>query len=268
MNTTPNQQRIVVALDPSPQGLAALRAAVQLAAELRAELHGLFVEDDNLYRLCSLPFSQEISRYSARPRPLDRQAVERQLRATAGALRQKLVRTAEAAQVTWSFRTVRGCVADELLAAAENALLLSLGQALDDALTATQTTSPQTTMRQTPRPGLPLSGADQGRPPLTVLYTGTPSAGRALDLATRLAQREQRPLQILWHPPDETTDTAAATPSDFLAQYGVYAQVRRVERASDLLTTLRRLPAAGTLVLPVEQATLLTRLHGALIVVP
>ncbi len=38
-------ERIVVALDASPQSAAALRAAVQLAALLDAEVEGLFVED-------------------------------------------------------------------------------------------------------------------------------------------------------------------------------------------------------------------------------
>ena len=49
--------RILVALDASASGRAALAGAAALAAELQAELLGLFVEDANLLRLASLPFS-------------------------------------------------------------------------------------------------------------------------------------------------------------------------------------------------------------------
>ena len=48
----PAANRVLVALDPSPFGLAALEAAIQWAAELQAELQGLFVEDVNLVRAC------------------------------------------------------------------------------------------------------------------------------------------------------------------------------------------------------------------------
>ena len=49
-------ERVVVALDSSPQSEKALRAAVELATLLDAELEGLFVEDINLMHLCGLPF--------------------------------------------------------------------------------------------------------------------------------------------------------------------------------------------------------------------
>ena len=56
----PQANRILVALDASPQSEAALRAAAELAALLEAELEGLFVEDINLLHLCGLPFGREI----------------------------------------------------------------------------------------------------------------------------------------------------------------------------------------------------------------
>ena len=43
-------RRILVALDTSKHSLAALEAADELAAWLKAELFGLFVEDINLLR--------------------------------------------------------------------------------------------------------------------------------------------------------------------------------------------------------------------------
>jgi len=43
--------RILVVLDASRQGFAALEAAAALAGQLRAELHGLFIEDASLLKL-------------------------------------------------------------------------------------------------------------------------------------------------------------------------------------------------------------------------
>ena len=53
-------RRILVALDASTQSLAALRTAVTLAAELGAELEGLFVEDTNLMRMAMLPVARRV----------------------------------------------------------------------------------------------------------------------------------------------------------------------------------------------------------------
>ena len=66
-------ERIVVAFDASQQSQALLRAAVQMAAQLEAELQGIFVEDANLLRLCSLPFSQDVGRFLHLPKlfPVD-----------------------------------------------------------------------------------------------------------------------------------------------------------------------------------------------------
>ena len=47
----PTIRRILVALDASPHSQAALQAASELAAALKAELVGIFVEDVNLLHL-------------------------------------------------------------------------------------------------------------------------------------------------------------------------------------------------------------------------
>ena len=120
-------RRILVALDNSRHSLAALEAAAELAARLQAELSGLFVEDINLIRLAGLPFAQEIHYPSASLRQLSRQKLDQELKARATQARQALAAAATQANVDWSFRVVRGLVAAELLAAASDVDLLSLG---------------------------------------------------------------------------------------------------------------------------------------------
>ena len=76
-------KRILVSLDTSDRGRAALEAAVRLALSTNAELQGLFVEDEDLVRLASLPFSREIELASASPRELQSINMERSLRVAA-----------------------------------------------------------------------------------------------------------------------------------------------------------------------------------------
>jgi hypothetical protein len=74
---------VAVAFDTSARGQAALEAAVRLAAATRAQLQGLFVEDEDLLRLAGLPFAREIDCLSASLRQLHAATMERALRTAA-----------------------------------------------------------------------------------------------------------------------------------------------------------------------------------------
>ena len=110
-------RRILVTLDSSGGSLAALEGAAMMAAELGAELSGLFVEDANLLRLAALPVSSEIGFASARARNLSRGTVERTFRHLAEEARRALIDAAERARVRWSFDITRGTVVGEALRA-------------------------------------------------------------------------------------------------------------------------------------------------------
>lgn len=107
--------RIVIGLDPRQR--AALRAAAALAAELEAELLGLFVEDPDLLALAAFPFAREVGFPSATRRVIDRATMERSLRALAAELERACASAMRGAAVPWSFRSARGSLAAELLAA-------------------------------------------------------------------------------------------------------------------------------------------------------
>lgn len=262
--TEPAPERIVVALDASSHSLAALRAAAELAAQLRAELHGLFVEDATLLRLCELPFFQEVGLFSARPRRIESQALERQFRALARSLREQVARVAEAAHVPWTFRVTRGSVADELLAAAEEAQLLSLGR-LGQGAGKRAGSATEFIVRRTRRPVLVMSRHEQFRPPLTLVYTGSPASERALELAVRLAERMDKQLHLVL----PMTQTDAEQISTQLRQRirAVEFHVTRVDdvdRFAQLLQTLGH----RTVIMPAEFAELLPLLNGPVLLTP
>ncbi len=120
-------RRIVVALDASLRSLAALHAAADLAAAWHAELLGLFVEDAELLRLAATPSAIRFLYPSGSEAPLSALFIESELRALAEKARTELAAVAERVGVRWSFRIVRGNVSAEVLLAAAEADLLTLG---------------------------------------------------------------------------------------------------------------------------------------------
>jgi nucleotide-binding universal stress UspA family protein len=162
-------RRILVAIDSSPYELAALEAAARLATELRAELHGVFIEDIDLFRLAGLPFASEIDYSSGTLRPLDTEAIEQALRTRAEGVRRAIEETAQRTRLSWSFRISRGNVVQTMLTESLEADLLVVGQEK-----ASPTASP--------------SKASRG-PIMVVVDECSGSGGQAFDAAQRLARR-------------------------------------------------------------------------------
>jgi nucleotide-binding universal stress UspA family protein len=189
----PAGHRILVALDASPRSLAALATASALAAELDAELAGLFVEDVNLQRLLALPFTRELCLLSGELRPFSRAEIERTWRRDAQALQRRLAEAADPLQVRWSFRVVRGRMEAELSLQAQEVDLVVLGrQPGGGFMTAVQATAR-------------ARHAD----PVLVLIDDVARAGSSLDLGARLARRNGAELVLLIHAADEADYRAA-----------------------------------------------------------
>lgn len=207
-------QHILVALDASPQSLAALGAAATLARLLQAELHGIFVEDKELEKLCSLPFSAEIGAYSATARALSSFCISREFHALEDRLRLVLQSVAQSAGVEYSLQVARGGVSEELLNAADDAIMVGLGR-IGWSQRSQWGSTASILMRRARRPlllpGLAQRGAGnknrlneksirQDTPPqsqlneVKVLYTGTDAADRALILGHQLTQTNGHPL--------------------------------------------------------------------------
>jgi nucleotide-binding universal stress UspA family protein len=184
----PMIRRILVALDASPHSQAALEAASELADALKAELIGIFVEDVNLLHLAALPFAREVGYLSGTDRPIDSPSMERELRIQAEQARQTLAGVAARRHIQWSFRVVRGQVATELLAAAQEADVLALGRA---SWASTRRVRLGGTARvvvaQAPHLVLLLQHGHAICQPLQLVYDASPGARRALATAAQLA---------------------------------------------------------------------------------
>ena len=171
-------KRVLVALDESASGLAALDAAAHLASQIQAELHGLFVEDDNLLRLASLPFAREIDFMSAIPRPLDLPTVERTLRAKADQVRQAIATTAQRTSVRWTFQVTRGRVAQTTLAASSEVDAVIIGRESSPLRTSSDVAGPS------------------DRDVILVVYDGSSAGQRVLEAAATLAAIHSSPIHV------------------------------------------------------------------------
>jgi nucleotide-binding universal stress UspA family protein len=227
-------RRILVALDGSHHSMAALKAAVELASSLEAVLQGLFVEDVNLLRVAGLPEALEIRYPFTSTGRLNRARMERQLRAQANRARRALAEACERAHVQWSFRVARGDVAAEVLEAALEADLLSLGKASRPIIQRARIGSTaRMAATQAPRSVLLLSRDADIRPPVVALYDGSPVAQQALLMAARLAQQKEGYLFILI-----LADTPETTKQ-------LQIQVSNQLRGSELLLQFRSLIGDG-----------------------
>lgn len=244
MQDNPRIGKVLLTLDVSPRSRTALETAAALAAELDAELAGLFVEDINLLRVGGLPFTRELGFLSHDSRTFALEDVEQALRHEAGEAQRLLAETAARLQLRWSFHIVRGKIADELFALAGELDLVVLGNRARMGMRSLGYFLVETL------PGLTRPTRESR--PVVAVYDGSASSHRVLELAQRLALSGSLELRLL---------VVASTADEFssrareakilLAQAGitpVTCQYISSARTGDLATAARQ-EGAGVLVL-------------------
>ena len=207
-----NVGKVLLALDISPRSKSALEAATTLAAELDAELTGLFVEDINLQHLVGLPFAREFNLLSGEVRPLLREELERTWRLEAETVQRQLAEAAGRLRLRWSFRVARGKVAAEVNALAEAFDLVVLGKRTH--------ASTMAVMQATYQMANILPKAQSG--PVLALYDGMPAARHSLDSGAMLSRLNGTELVLLISAGNkEEYATACATAQISLKERGV-----------------------------------------------
>jgi nucleotide-binding universal stress UspA family protein len=182
MSEASASRRIWVALDESPRSTAALTAAAVLAAELDAELAGLFVEDIDLQHLIGLPFAREFSLLTGAGRPLSQTDMEQSWRREAESLQRLLADAARRQRLRWSFRVARGRVAAEMNTLAQTFDLIVLGRRTGFSVMAVAG---------------PVVAIQPHAGPVLVLFDDHEATSRSLDLGIRLARHNGTELVVL-----------------------------------------------------------------------
>jgi hypothetical protein len=117
-------ERVVVTLDAASENHTAIDTAAKLAAHAKARLHGVFLEDEDLWRLAGLPFARDVS-IGTGTEPLIPDHIEAQLRSAAERARQEIAAVAERHRIAWSFEVVRGNTAAAMACASERELVVA-----------------------------------------------------------------------------------------------------------------------------------------------
>lgn len=120
-------RRIVLMQQSPSREDALLRAVVDAASRLNAEIAGLFIEDADLLKLAGMPFACEVCFPSATRREMDVGYLEKSLRRLASEARHTLESIASRTELPVSFRVARGSVLAELLAAASDTDIVIAG---------------------------------------------------------------------------------------------------------------------------------------------
>lgn len=264
--TEGQKRRIVVALDASAYSLSALRAAIELAAMLDIEIEGLFVEDINLLYLCGFPFNQEIGSYTATARRLENATIERQLRSLATNIQEAMNRVILHRPVRWTFHVRRGSVVKELLAATENADMLSIGRS-GQARRRSLGSTASSLVQRSHRPVLVLDENGGLLYPLMAIYTGSETSRRVLQWLTTLAPYTNREVRVFLVIRPDIQRTIEQLESEARAILGDLPVEFVVVRYGNVLMSLAA-HNHGTLVLPSEYADLLSEHTGPTILVP
>lgn len=193
--TAPTIGRLLVALDGTPQGRAAMETALTLATALRADVTGLFVEDEDLLRAAQVPIACHVDpkgRHDLRPAD-----VARHVRGQSQHSRRALEAAAEKAGLTSTFLHRTGSVLEQISEAARTADLVVAGRGGWAAPGRLGSTArhlardgglPAVLLTQRPE----LSGRS-----VTVAVDGSPGTRKALDAAAYLANTTGRRLVVI-----------------------------------------------------------------------
>jgi len=179
-------KRVLVPLDVSSETGAAIDTAARLAARWQVPLRGVFIEDEELIGLASLPFARQVT-LGARVEPLTRNHVEDHFHAFAERARRDLAAAAERHHVGWSFETVSGPLTPDALGGEHDFVVA--GTASRPIGSHFRTASRcWSWMAIVARPFLLATREWQtGGSVLTLLRRRDPKSARALDIAAQIA---------------------------------------------------------------------------------
>lgn len=126
--TEPVFRRIIIACDAASDIRLAVADAAALAKRRNAALHGVFFEDENLYRLAGLPFGRQTTLSSA-VQDFGIAELEKLSSALGAAMQHALAEAAAQHGLEWSFGVVRDLPTVAALAGIEGDMLIVQGAA-------------------------------------------------------------------------------------------------------------------------------------------
>ncbi|WP_455219992.1 hypothetical protein [Kaarinaea lacus] len=218
--------QILLALDAASENQDALESAIILAAQLRAELIGLFVEDIDLLRSAQLPFTSEVVADSGEERSFTSNHIEKSLRAWTKQMQALLTKEAQKANIKCSFRTVKGRHIDTLLSETGEYNLLIISHSRQQLIS-------------------PITKSDV----IYLVFDGSSEAHHGVAIISEMALHGLRNI-VLIDTCSEDTEYGAKKAAEWLSRHGVHVFVQKLtgDPARSLPPLLKKYPAALLLV--------------------
>lgn len=179
-------RRVVVVFGGGSSDTSVAAVLASLVTERGADIAGVFLEDQTLFRLAELPFTTELCRITSVQRPLTTGELERQMKVQALYAKQAVRQVAEQVGSPWSFRKHRGPLSTALAEARDVDLLL-IGATRRALASAGELLATARMVR---------SGDVESQRPVAVLFDHAETTGRALDAGIELAERTGRALIV------------------------------------------------------------------------
>jgi hypothetical protein len=121
----PAIRRVVIACDAACEIGGAVSKAAALAARWRVPMHGIFLENENLFRLAQLPFSRQVTlSFPEVSQSLQPNELADLLSALAATMRRMLAEVAAREGLGWTFAVVRDLPSAAALAATKGDMLV------------------------------------------------------------------------------------------------------------------------------------------------
>ena len=200
-------RRILVALDPATPRSEIFSALAALLEEPGAELRGLYIEDERLFRLASLPFAREVRTSLPGPRAFSVTELQRDVAESATQLRQAFETEARRMRIRHSFRVRRGDVLRVIQSEATENDLLVIGRSIKSA--GTRTWHGVTVARIVERPASSMLFVNEpweSGHAVAVLMDSSHGARKGLDMGARIAERGGLDLTVLMLPGEEVLE--------------------------------------------------------------
>jgi len=197
-DTSLTMSEILVALDHSRHSRAALDTAAAIAKLLEAKIHGLFVHDDQWLRISRLPSLAEIDELTGSLSPLGRESIEKEIRELERAIKEHFELISRRHQLTHTWSTVKGVVAEKVLDAAKNSDMITIGSRGRSFSKSGKLGSTAATIIQTAdKPVLILQKRNHlGRPPI-VIFDGSDESVSGVNIALKIAKKNNSRLTII-----------------------------------------------------------------------
>ncbi|MEE9255490.1 MAG: universal stress protein [Pseudomonadales bacterium] len=200
-------RRILVALDPADPRSEIFSALAALLEGPGAELRGLYVEDERLFRLASLPCAREVRISIRGPRALSVIELQRDVDESATQVREAFEAEARRLRIRHSFSVRRGDVLGVIRSEATENDLLVIGRSIKSA--GTRTWHGITVARIAEHPASSLLFVNEpweSGHHVAVLMDSSRGARRGLQMGVQLAEREGLDLSVFILPGQEALE--------------------------------------------------------------